>query len=482
MPEFRERITRHVDYWLLAVLLLLIGFQLVFPEYVQEENGLGWDGEVYANMLRDLESKIAGQSINAYYFGRIFPVAIIYGALSVFQLPKTDAVILQSFLLLNISLIGWSYWLWVRICRTLELGVNGRILGFAGIFANYALLKMPFYYPVLMDIPAFAMGLLMLYAYLKHWPITLLVAAFIGAFTFPTLFYCGALLYLFPRREENEFPRYLPEWTHTIIAGLSVVGFVAVLAYIRLVKEKPYINPVNEVVLVISLVLVLAYIFLAVRNLLPPNRVLHALRYRPVWYRAGILLLLFAGIRLITRALASAEEPMLNYRGFIANIVIEAVTNPLVFLVAHFVYFGPVFLLALYYWKPLMHEISRNGTGLYLLALLYVLIGIGSESRQFINAWPVFVVFLSRILEKQTFPRGFYPGILVISLVISKFWFRINTGAFTGELLAFPDQRYFMSQGPWMADSTYGLQAGIALLVFFLLYLVFLNKAKPIRA
>jgi hypothetical protein len=121
--------------------------------------------------------------------------------------------------------------------------------------------------------------------------------------------------------------------------------------------------------------------------------------------------------------------------------------------------------------------VNAYGVGLHLFVFIFLLVGIGSESRQFINAWPVLVLLLCAAIQKYTFPPLFYIVIGLMALALSKFWYRINREPFTGDILDFPYQYYFMSQGPWMSDNMYYLQSSIMLVFCLLLYILFLRKS-----
>jgi hypothetical protein len=190
MTKSSAFIEAYLIYLLGGILLGIAVFHWYFPEFIQEENGLGWDGEAYASILKNFKEQIQNQQINSYYFQRILPITIVYTFLYITNLPLSDTNIILAFLALNILLIVIAFFVWVLLCRHLRLGLQGKVLSFTGIFLNYALLKMPFYYPVLTDLIAFTIGLIMFYCFLRKYTIGLLLISIIGAFSFPTLFYC----------------------------------------------------------------------------------------------------------------------------------------------------------------------------------------------------------------------------------------------------------------------------------------------------
>ena len=163
---------KYSTYLCACILLAIILFHSIFPELVQEENGLGWDGEVYATMIKNLPSLLVERKINPYYFQRIFPGSLVFAFLSVSGIALSNSHIIAGFLGLNILLLCITFFFWVKLCQLLQLSIQGRFLSFIGIFINYAILKMPFYYPVLTDLIAFTIGIIMLYCFLKNYTLS----------------------------------------------------------------------------------------------------------------------------------------------------------------------------------------------------------------------------------------------------------------------------------------------------------------------
>jgi hypothetical protein len=94
------------------------------------------------------------------------------------------------------------------------------------------------------------------------------------------------------------------------------------------------------------------------------------------------------------------------------------------------------------------------------------------------NAWPFIVLFLCKTIDKLKLPLSFYLLIFLYALVLSKFWYRIQVPYFTEKYLNFPEQRYFMSQGPWMSDAMYVLQGTVVLVGYGWMYWFYLRKVS----
>ena len=146
------------------------------------------------------------------------------------------------------------------------------------------------------------------------------------------------------------------------------------------------------------------------------------------------------------------------------------VAKPGVFLVTHCAYYGPIFLLALFLWRPLCRELHRGGMGLTLVVAMGLVLSLNSQSRYFINIFVLLLPFLVKATDSLGWQRGHYVLIAGLCLLCSKVWLTINCGPFTGKLLEFPDQYMFMSHGPWISTPMYLAQGAAVLIVGLLLY------------
>ncbi len=156
-----------------------------------------------------------------------------------------------------------------------------------------------------------------------------------------------------------------------------------------------------------------------------------------------------------------------------------SVVKPLIFLVAHTIYFGPVFLLFLFYWKPFSQIIRRYGLGLTLVIWMGVFMSINPESRQNLSSYVIAVPFLGLLVEKRALPAWFIWLIGALSLAFSMVWLRVgpevsDDARFLPSLI----HNYFFNQGPWVDNRLYVVQTGIALASASLLYMLLRNTRR----
>jgi hypothetical protein len=457
---------------------LVTAYHLLFPDYIQFSDRLKWDGENYIHYALHFPEAAFGQTVNIYYFQRILPSGMVYGVAQLFNIPLTEQKVFYIFLGLNIGLIFISFGIWLLVCKQLNLSKRGKALGFTGLFINFALLKMAFYYPVLTDVMAFTLGLSLLYFYLKQYTVGLLLIGVIGAFTFPTVFYSALLLFIFPVEQLQTMAASKYLFWNNLLAVMSATFFLLLVIIFYYYRDVPLINPAPGFVLMISIAAALAYVYFASRAFYRTGLYLHSIKNFNAWTRASAAIGVLVVVYILLFQGASNGPSPLNYKGFLANIVVSAIANPLTFLVSHAVYLGPVFLVLLYFIKPFIKQVNGYGLGLHLLIVGYVLLSINAETRLFINAWPFFVAFLCKALEGVKLPHSFYIFCLLFALALSKFWYRIDVAYFSENYLNFPEQKYFMSIGPWMSDEMYLLQGAVALVVFFWIYWFYFWKKK----
>jgi len=114
----------------------------------------------------------------ALLVGSLLVVVCVIMQLVVFPhgtLDRSSSPLWQPIILLTLLA-----YVWCLIARELDIGMRGKWLGFVALFVNFAVLKQAGYYPVLTDVPAYALGALTLLFYLKRSTIGL---AILGSLT-----------------------------------------------------------------------------------------------------------------------------------------------------------------------------------------------------------------------------------------------------------------------------------------------------------
>ncbi|MEY2490475.1 MAG: hypothetical protein QOC70_2417, partial [Verrucomicrobiota bacterium] len=354
------------------------------------------------------------------------------------------------------------------------------------------------YHSVLSDTSAFTLGILMFYFFLTKKPLGLWATIFLGGFTWPSIPYMGALLFVFPYQKElvNEARTAITpvsrKWPLVLTSIVCVLALM-LFAYLKLnlaqkVSEVSRMCRVDVPLFYLSVAAVIAYLFVGLKpavsdaRLFKPGCILEAIR----WGRVGIIAATFGLLHVIYHQLRSGQEMSGGWGsqwGLIEYIFLSSLTEPFIFLVAHTLYYGPVFLLLIFFWRPFCQSIQEFGIGLRFFVILNFLLSIGPQSRYQINAVTVFIILLVRLLDRSFLKNQSLTFWVLLSLLYSKVWYTFNTAPQVDDgtmeiLLRFPLQHYFTNSGPWMSHPMYLIQGGIVLVTAILLYFLVVRKAR----
>ncbi len=465
------------------VLYLVWGIAYIaLGEKLPVNDGLGWDGLRYADIMIGLDSSAA---IDSYRVMRIFPSTLLHGIFSVFGVAFSPDNIVLAFGLFNLLCIVTGLFFLKKIFLHLGLSLRTQVLGFVLIIFNHAFLKFIFYYPVLTDAAAFCLGVLLLYFYLKGQELNMVLVTLIGAFTQPLLFYLGLVLLAFPSQREEVRPAGTSIQRLLSIVSVLFIG-ACVYYYIfsqGVVSEMENTLKLDQGLLWFSIAGIgILYWFLpALLN----NAELFRASY---WLRKlSINRILLCFFLLLCVLLVSHKINYRNVQGdgfgtadILRSTTLQGLTEPLIAPSAHAFFFGLVIVLMIVFWRSFCREAFAFGPGLMLSVLLaFYLFGNINESRRLICLFPWLAVLVLRVLDKQTLPSWFTGIVAVLSLVLSRAWLRIgydiNGGLDAAGTMDFPNQKFFMNLGPWMSKEMWQLQF-IVLLGCILLAVLYFYK------
>jgi hypothetical protein len=466
----------------LIVAAVLIGcWYLVTPDRIPVGDGMGWDGVIYGSFAKDFPGQYHA-GVTYYYLGRLLPSLLLHYALRAMGVARSSGSVIMAFRVLNAVLVIASALLWLRIARSMVLGISGRILGFAGLFLNFSALKMASYYPVLTDVPAFFLGLAMLCAYIENRFWILLVLTALGRFVWPTAIFIGAFMLIAPSRPPMEMRKEL-RWGGRVLAAGATLAYVFFTANLVIPNQRIWaaIADLVRPVWPLSLALAALYLLGALWVLVPLclSRVF-SVRWRDVLgWRMGIAALVLVGLFAASPRLATRLGTEMPSEMVLKLTAWTSVVMPLEFLLAHIVYFGPVLVLLLVSWRSVAAMMARVGTGLLLGLSLTAVLSLHSESRYLSNLWPMIVPFVAKHFDGRLSRRQLMV-LLATGLLFSKVWLLIGSPA--SAILDFPAQLYFMNQGPWMSSLSYVIQAAAVLLLVFVLWMMGLLSERPALA
>ena len=126
------------------------------------------------------------------------------------------------------------------------------------------------------------------------------------------------------------------------------------------------------------------------------------------------------------------------------------------------VFWGPVVLLLLLYWKAFCVEARKLGLGVVAIIAISLPLGLIGEPRFITIAWPFFVLGLVLALESSSTKASFKYVLAALTVVYAQFWMKLNLAPWLPQDMAyplkFPQQVYFMHYGLWMSWWAYFVQ------------------------
>jgi hypothetical protein len=480
-----KKITSNSSFLSLAVLLVWFTFSLYWGERLQVRNGLGWDGVRYAfwaqtDPLYWLNSKFIG----TYYATRILPSITVHYLANFFDYPLGDLQnpkgVINAFIVFNCSLIMGSVFLLHLTAKHLNWSPQVLMLGLVALFVNFPILKLSNYYPTLTDVPAFFFGLFIFYAYLRDWQFTLLILSMLASFVWPSMLYTALPLLVFPA-QKLKFSIYVPSnlsnSVSAFIGGVLVAGTIYV--YYVTGRRLPFgATPVNESMILLSAAMFFSYVFLMLRPFIDVTFFRSTLFSSVSWRGVLLSVILVVCVKL---AIASYSSLLLDGPSlyiYLQNLGLYIITEPLLNVVAHVSYFGPMVVLMLLLWKDVVAVTKQYGPGLTSVLIIAMLMSIGTESRTLMSAWPILAILTCEALSRRGVKWSFVYSILAVGLFTSRFWLPININnnePWVGSFQNFPYQMYFMNMGPWISTSMYVVLLTITLILFIALFIALRN-------
>ncbi|HKG14549.1 MAG TPA: hypothetical protein VKB12_14575 [Pyrinomonadaceae bacterium] len=473
---------RNPNYLMPAAVLLAGAATILLGERQTVNDGLGWDS-AYAYWVKDFYNLVLVHGLPEYFTRRILPSLLVRVGMTLFSVPLENENIVRAFQLYNLALLTLSACVWGLVADETGIGSRGKWFGFLFLFVNFAEWKCTFFVSVWTDTTAFTLGLLIFYFYLKDNAYGMALVIFLSGFTWPTAPFMGALLFIFPRPKTPTGPTAgMPRGLSSLLAGLFSLATLAALLYLtnsgldeRLGRYYLLVS-IDKGWLYLSIAATAVYLFLALRVALDDRRLFDRLTLRSLSRRRVLVAVsILALTKIIQRSVWDGTDIAVgSLRAFGIHTLLTSLTEPLIFLVAHAVYYGPAVLLMALYWRRLCRTFTAYGAGMGMFLILNAAFSVAAQSRWLINAFPVFVAVLVKALEPALKRQSLFLW-AALCLLYSKVWYQINAEplVFDGTmdcLLRFPMQRMFMNIGPYMSRPVYLLQGAAVALTAVTLY------------
>ena len=447
---------------MVALVALGGALAIAFGERIGINQGQGWDGISYTQWAQDF-ARVLHDGLTRYHAQRVLPSAAIYEALKLAGAAHDVPHVLRAFAVLDVAVLAAAAALWAHLAATLQWSRAAAWAGFVALFGSFANAKHATYYPALTDPAAFALGMMMAWAYLTDRPIALWCCAVLGVVTWPALPPLALVLLVLPRRSPPEVGGALDRRIAIGLGGVAAAVFVIVafhyLAHpVAGVGDEKFAAWVPRDLLWVTVPLLVALIAAGIAFVIAPVHWRAVIAYVRALPKQRTAIAVGAAVALyVARAIYLAK---LGTKGegptgaqFLCEHTLAALRGPLWGPVAHIVYFGPIIAVAIACWKRVCSVAWSWGPAAVVAVVLVVAFGAGSNSRQWNHLEPFLVAATIAATAAWWTPRRVI-GFAVLAVIWSKVWFHLGYDTAL-DWHSFPNQRYFMNTGPYSADGPY---------------------------
>lgn len=486
---------KKIVFSVLIGILICIIINSMLGEKVAYNDGAGWDGLFYRNVIYNFNSEIFSHVYDSYRIQRILPFGVANIVFNTFNIVKTNSSLMTCIQIMNFFVIIISVFYFFKIIDELKLSLPVSIVGFAAIFFNYPILKLMGYYPFLTDTYALGMSIIQFYFFITKRKALLVIFSIVGAFIWPTLFLTGLILAFFPDKKfvlSEDLDRY-EKGVLCIVKTIMIAGLPLLFSWIFIFKRsmlfKYYSGAQysNIVTLIAALLCISLYIYL----LLKPVKI-SIFKNINIFVRnfeirnLVLFVLLYLGIKFVINYLSNGSSLVSLSIMLKGRLLVPPTVDPFVFLVCNFMYYGFIVFFIIFYWEEVLKIYAEYGYSFFITISLGFLMSLNTESRHLISFIPFIIFPLLKLLsdrENSKISLNFSIVFSFLSLALSRFWYKINVPGIEkafidpfenriGSYQDFPAQRYFMAQGPWMSHEMYYIFLGIFVisLSVFILY------------
>lgn len=480
-------------YYIIGVFLLCLAYAFLSNDRLPFKYVDIFDEKSYIEIVKNFSTHFFEQSFNPYYVSRLLMPGIAHFIHRLFGITFTLDAIQSIFTILNGLTIFITLYFYYKIVQFKGYNKNITILGFCFLFVNFFILKLSNYYPILMDLFGFTSGIILYYYYIIKNRTAFLAILIVSMFVFPTTFLIAVSLIAsslisFDEKGlaiEKNFNKYLYP---AFALCLLFEGFYLYSNYQLFVAlaHKDYTVQSALFLIPVTFILVNSFIFFTIRYIL---KLLDGFNIN----RKGFVspYFIFSLITLIT-FFAASKFLTVNFRDmktlssgeFLFNLMFQAFSFPLKFLITHFIYYGLFVVLIIYYRNTFFSYVAKN-VDLFLkiiIILFSIFFILGTETRQFLQFYPFVVFMFLDSIKKVDFSKYQLIGIFTFQLIWSRFWYTINVPeGFLDKALpaknffGFPAQRYFQFQGPWLSTNN-SLIYGVIFIITFITVSQILKK------
>lgn len=474
---------------LVTILLIIVAFSAL-GEKVACNDGIGWDGENYYTTMQRFIPMIKHQEYDQYAIRRIMPWGLVDIASALFKFEVTTKVAILSGLIFNIIALVLSVFYYFRISNLKRWKLHTEVLGFGFIFYSYLILKMLGYYPLLTDIFAMTLGIMLCYYFLANKKWALIILGFVGATIWPSSPACAFALAFFPRKpikyNNEEGPNNI--LLQILFVAVASIPFVMLMLGALhhngdIMATMRYICPLTLPlsIWIMPLTCLCACLFYYYLVSAYKFSILEAIKDNftgsRIWINYILFFMCLLAVSVFYKVFANSSPGLLTPYKALEWTILTSMTDPFVFVENHFIYYSLPYLLMLFFWKEIAKIVMNQGLGYLFMVALWVLFSIRPEARVSILYFIFPVMALLMYIDTKEIRISAVTISTLFMLASSRFWFKINVPNMEKYLgyenfenyTRFPAQRYFLSQGHWQSHEMYYFLTFITIVIAIIL-------------
>lgn len=442
-----------------TVIALILVYQITGK--IAVNNGAGWDGQNYLELL--IQWKNTGIVPNdPYRISRVIGFLPLVLTEFVFGLSISKLIFLQT--ILNIVGIGIAIGFFMDYLLKCGLPLKKAYQYSTALLLSWPVLVMSTYYPILSDHLAIILTCVSLWCHIEKRFYILAAICIISPFVMPGYFLIPFILLCLPNQPQplNALSRFSlsKKWRVATFVMLSAAMTLYIVARMVKIDDDVLLHKGSSLTPAMLDLRAVSSIFVVASFVLIAWTWSNQFKNNAIFSHLSIKWLIVAlGSFAVGHAmLYFGLDWNSGFRGpnLIENMLYQALNAPIKPLVAHFVFFGPVFIGSLFLLLSTQNSTDITYAVKAILLAFLPILAIGSESRQWISVLPLFFAFVAQSNISKAKTRLIFW--FSIFLIIPLFWLENSVADAFATDLPMSDlkwQFYFGRQGPWISQSVY---------------------------
>lgn len=435
--------------------------------------GAGWDGYAYLQLI----NSIAHSDWSLYDPYRIIRMSSFPQLILLRRLGFSQDTVIHFQVFWNITLLSLANVAIYKAALNASMNKERALMAAFLLLFTWPFMVMPVYYPVLSDHLALTFSCFSLWAWTRKSNFLLILLLFYGIWIIPSFILVPLIFLAFPFDSKIKLAySFSGRW----LSFLVLCMMVSVAIYVCYVINGNYLQDVSLHSLDIrsnktslktglnelkyfSLLACIVGISILTMVMLELIRNVSFWKGISIRYTAIGLIVSLASFLLMRYVVdfgtGFSGPPLLKF------LMLQSLAAPFKPLVSHFLYFGPVILVSLFYIIRRMSNSLPLGVVVMFTAFMFPLF-FGSESRQWVMILPVLIlgtvlIPFGRVMSMILVIFTLLPLLPALRLKNSVLEAIKAKGGHQDEAW----QAYFTYSGPWMNSDVY--QSSLSLLILF---------------